>query len=529
MKKILSCLLCICLFCLLCPSVSAAEDVISISSREDMLLLSAHPDGSFILTDDIDMRGDWLPIPFSGKLDGNGHTLYNLTVKTVGTDAATTFDGNRIEYETVFGGLFSIVSGAEICDLKLVNAVLDIETDRHCFVGTIAGYAQDSVFSGCSVQARCHLTVSSVNAGIGGLIGFSLINQITDCETDTELVFTDVNPETLCEEFLGGVYASGCANVRTCKVRVREFAEIYGYAHNGGAVGMIKLPRRYTKLFVLAETAVDAEISFFEITPSRRAYCDPLIGENLAGDCRTVKNTVIAFRHEESAEPVRLSPERCEEPQYTATVTPPTDETWGYTDYTCAGCGYTYRDHYTPPAHTYEATRIEPTCTENGSITYTCTGCGDTYTEILPASGHVPGAFEQIKAPQLNEEGLEQQKCTVCGAILETRAVPALPYIGVQRVELSAKTLALHCEDCAQLTAQVSPAYATEPSVVYQSSDPSVALVTQNGDVIAAACGTAVITCKSVDGAFDECTVTVSYTTWQWIRHYILFGWLWES
>ena len=140
MKKILSCLLCICLLCLLCPSVSAAEDVISISSREDMLLLSAHPDGSFILTDDIDMRGDWLPIPFSGKLDGNGHTLYNLTVKTVGTDAATTFDGNRIEYETVFGGLFSIVSGAEICDLKLVNAVLDIETDRHCFVGTIAGY-----------------------------------------------------------------------------------------------------------------------------------------------------------------------------------------------------------------------------------------------------------------------------------------------------------------------------------------------------------------------------------------------------
>ena len=298
---------------LLCPTGSAAEDdVIRISSAEDMQLLAAHPDGRFALTADIDMGGaDWKPVPFSGTLDGGGHTLYNLKVHAPGDDAETTFDGNRKKYETVFAGLFSVVTDAEIRDLHLINAVVDVETDRHCFIGTIAGYAQDSVFSGCSVQARNRLTVSSINAGIGGIVGFSLVNEIADCRCDAELVFVDVNPDTLCEEFLGGVYASGCANVRRCSVRVREFAEIYGYAHNGGAVGMIKLPLHYKKLFVLAETDVDAEISFFEITPSRRAYCDPLIGENLAGDCRSVKNTVTAFASYESKEPVRLSPERC--------------------------------------------------------------------------------------------------------------------------------------------------------------------------------------------------------------------------
>ena len=526
MKRILPFLLCICL--LLCPTGSAAEDdVIRISSAEDMQLLAAHPDGRFALTADIDMGGaDWKPVPFSGTLDGGGHTLYNLKVHAPGDDAETTFDGNRKKYETVFAGLFSVVTDAEIRDLHLINAVVDVETDRHCFIGTIAGYAQDSVFSGCSVQARNRLTVSSINAGIGGIVGFSLVNEIADCRCDAELVFVDVNPDTLCEEFLGGVYASGCANVRRCSVRVREFAEIYGYAHNGGAVGMIKLPLHYKKLFVLAETDVDAEISFFEITPSRRAYCDPLIGENLAGDCRSVKNTVTAFASYESREPVRLSPERCETPQDTAEIVPPTDSSWGYTVHTCAGCGYTYRDSYTPPAHTYEETRIEPTCTEDGSVTYTCTGCGFRYTEVLPATGHVPGEFLQVSPPETDREGLEQRVCTVCGEVLETRAIPALPRVPAARVELSATALALRCGESEALFATVCPQNVTESGVTWISSDDAVAQVQPDGTVCAIAPGTAVITCQSADGETSAaCTVTVSYTVWQWIRHYILFGW----
>ena len=35
--------------------------------------------------------------------------------------------------------------------------------------------------------------------------------------------------------------------------------------------------------------------------------------------------------------------------------------------------------------------------------------------------------------------------------------------------------------------------------------------------------------CTSADGRANAiCTVTVSYTPWQWVKHYVLFGWLWE-
>ena len=528
MKRLISCLLCICML-LCCPSPgAAAEDgVIRISEREDMRLLCAHPDGSFELTNDIDMTGDWTPVLFSGRLNGNGHTLYNLTVRAPGADTVTTFDGNYIEYETVLGGLFSALTNAEITDLHLVNAVIDIETDRHCFTGAFAGYAADSVLTGCSAQVRSHLTVSSVNAGVGGLVGFSVLNVFEHCSADAELVFTDVNPDTPCEAFMGGVYASGSGNVKNCDVRMRGFAEIYGYAHNGGVIGMIKPPRERIKMSYLTNTAVDAEISFFEIAPARRAYCKALIGENRHGQCKEDRNKVVSFVHSESREPVRLSPERCEAPQYNAVVTPYTHTEWGYTTYTCAGCGYSYRDAYTPPGHTYTVTRTEPTCTEDGGITYTCIACGETHTDVLPAAGHVPGEWTVIREPAILLEGLMQQTCTVCGAVLETRAIPALPEILTQRIVLSAESLELHCGERATLSASVLPETVTVPGIVYLSSDPSVASVSADGTVTAQKRGTAVITAASVDGGASEtCTVTVSFTVGQWIRYYILFGWL---
>lgn len=352
--------LCVLLLGLLCPAVRA-DGAREIASREDMLLLAGDPSGSFELTQDIDMGGEaWEPIPFSGTLNGNGHTLYNLTVNAPGADAVVTFDGNHKEYETVCGGLFSVVRGAAIRDVDLVNAVVDIETDRHCFIGALAGYAVDSAISGCAVTARNHLTISSVNAGVGGLVGFSVDNQITSCTVDAELVFTDINAEVLCESFLGGVYSSGCGDVLDCAVRMRGFAEVYGYAHNGGVIGMIKLPRGSRKTCTLGRTTVEADISFFEITPSRRAYCDALIGENLAGNCYVTRNTVISYARHESRTPVRLSPETCEAPSYTAEVTIGEGGAWGYTTYTCAGCGYSYRDSYTPPAASDGASLSDP-------------------------------------------------------------------------------------------------------------------------------------------------------------------------
>ena len=336
---------------ILFPSNGVAEDMIPIASPEDLMRIAERPGGNYVLTDDIDMYGvKWTPIPFSGTLNGKGHTVYNLTVQALGADEAETYDGNSIKYDTAFAGLFSVMTDATIRDLHLQNCTVRVETDRHCFLGSIAGYAARTTFSGCSVTCRNHLTVSSVNAGVGGIAGFCYDSMFEDCSVEAELIFTDVNPDILCEEFIGGVYASGCASVIHADVYLRGYSEIYGYAHNGGVVGMFKLTKELLKKrFKLVQTTSDAEISFFEITPSRRAYCKPMIGENLGENCYLTRNTVAHFASFESRKPFRLSPEQCESPHYVVSVTMPAADAWGYVTLTCSECGYSYRDRYFSP------------------------------------------------------------------------------------------------------------------------------------------------------------------------------------
>jgi hypothetical protein len=78
------------------------------------------------------------------------------------------------------------------------------------------------------------------------------------------------------------------------------------------------------------------------------------------------------------------------EHKYIATVTGPTCTEQGYTTYTCALCGDTYRADYTPAlGHNYVQTgKTEPSGSTDGSVTYTCSRCGDTYSQRIPAAGY---------------------------------------------------------------------------------------------------------------------------------------------
>ena len=528
MKKTVLFLIGICLLFGMLPAASAESDPVPIASRGDLLRIADDPSGAYVLTADIDLGGElWTPIPFSGKLDGAGHTIGNLTVRSVGEETAVTYDGNYKEYESSFAGLFSVVRDAEIRNLRLLNADIRIETDRDCFLGAIAGYASNTLLSGCTVTMRGMLTLSSVDAGVGGLIGFSVNCTVESCETDAELVFADVNRDVLCEEFLGGVFACGFGTVRGCTVRTRGYADIYGYAHNGGVIGMFKISREKLKApLYLRETTADAEIRFFEITPSRRAYCKALIGEDNIRICRQVRNKVTHFVSQESREPVPQRPESCTDPAYTAVVTEPTCTEWGYTTYTCEQCGYAYRDDYTLPRHKYAVEATPPTCLEAGVTVYTCTACGDTFTETAEPTGHVPGDWTTVCEAAIGQEGEEERRCTVCGEVLETRPIPARQPIAAENVVLDRTTLAMHPGETATLTAAVEPADATDASVYYTSSDPTVAAVDENGCVTALDAGTAEIRAVSADGhARAACSVTVTRTFGQKLIRFFSFAW----
>ena len=565
MKRIVSWTLCALLLLGICPAARAAG-VARIGSREDMLLLAADPTGSFELTADIDMGGAaWTPIPFSGRLDGHGHTLYNLTVTELGADRATTYDGNYREYDTAFGGLFSVLRNGEVRDLKMVNAVVKTETDQPCFLGTLAGYAEHSVITGCDIEARNHLTLTSLQAGVGGVAGFSLESAFKNCRVDVELVFTDVNREQRCEEYLGGVYAAGSGQIHSCAVRTRGFAEVYGYAHNGGLIGLFKkVPHPNYEAYV-RDTTADTEISFFECADARMAYCSPTIGEDVNRACARHNMKTVHYVRNESKTPVPRRPEACETPQYTYLTTPSGCDSWGYTTHTCAACGYSYKDSYTPPAHQYAETALtpatcteagelvfacvscgirrtepipalghayeeritEPTCTEAGEDAFVCARCGDKYGEPIPALGHAPGDWVLTLAPQVDVPGEEQRRCLRCDAVLEWREVEALPHIYAEQVILSAESLTLASDQGALLTGQILPDTAADQALIFTSSDERVATVMANGRIVADRRGTAVITAASADGkASATCTVTVRYTFWQWVKYIFSFRWL---
>jgi hypothetical protein len=331
----------------------AGEAPVAISTPVGLMAIADDPYGSYVLTDDIDMEGiAWAPIEFYGKLDGAGHTVYNLSILEVGEKKGRTRDGNLKKYDTYFASLFSVVQDAEIKDLRLLNVYIDVTAKGfNCFAAGIAGLAEHTTISGCSVSGRVYLSQDYYMCGVAGIAG-SGSGTISNCTSDVELVIVDTNRSLKCEEFLGGIAGAGYFDIENCTVNLDGYASVHGYVHNGGVMGMYKIymsDERSHKGYVRGNT-VDARITFFEHNNDRRAYCKAVIGEKLNVYLTPENNTVTAFESVETRDyKTVLLPATCPMEEYTVTVIPPTDTDFGYTLYTCPASGYTYTDHYVRP------------------------------------------------------------------------------------------------------------------------------------------------------------------------------------
>ncbi|MGV9327986.1 metallophosphoesterase [Streptosporangium sandarakinum] len=113
---------------------------------EDLTLMGGHPSYDYVLAADLDLTGTpftSLPGPFTGELDGAGHTITGLTSTT--------------------GGLFTQISG-RVHDLAVLDAGVDTTTAR---AGILAGSSTGTI-------ERVWVS-GSVTAGsrVGGLVGDS--------------------------------------------------------------------------------------------------------------------------------------------------------------------------------------------------------------------------------------------------------------------------------------------------------------------------------------------------------------------
>jgi len=535
-RRILTYILSLALVLFLAVPAMAAEDAAAIAAPEELGRLAEMPTGSFYLDADLDMSGmEWVPIAFQGKLDGRGHTIYNLRVNTVGEAHADTLDGNGKVYDSVFAGLFSTLENAEIRDLTLQGVDIDVEGRQHCFAGALAGYMMDTRLAGCSVlDARVTLTAAcspeagdprtSCSAGVGGLVGYGR-GIIANCRAETTLVFVDRCDASLrCEEFTGGILSTGNAAISGCAAVIHGFVECRGYAHNGGLVGMTYAPNGQTPQPITG-CSVTGGITFFEDNTDRRAYCQPFVGEMLpwtnVSECTQdfVRNEIFDYD-------AVLRPEKCAEPSYTETVQSADCTHVGFTEHVCTVCGNTWRDSFVPVTHQpgeWVVTK-EATFEESGLRTLSCTLCGQRIREEVIAP-HVAGEWTLVREPDYNVPGLYQQLCTDCGAVLAEETIPAL--VPVSSITLDHTDVTIDYKDSLTVTAVVQPGDAHDPMVLWSSSDPQVVTVDTDGTVHAVGRGVATVRCVSSDGfAQAECRVTVKLTLWQWIREYILFGWV---
>lgn len=356
---------------------------------DDLKNIANNPSGSYILMNDIDMAGvDWKPLDFYGVFDGNGNSILNLDITKVGDATRTTYDGNYKEYDTTFAGFFGVLENASVMNLKLLGIHADVDSDTHCFVGTLAGWADGSNISGCEIEGYAGLDVSAKMFGVGGIVGYGGNGSIKNTTADVTLVVIDLDKENKDEEFLGGGYSAGNLDVDNVKVYIKGYCSDHGYVHNGGLVGMYApYPSGNPYEGYIKNTYVDGFITFFEDNTDRRAYCEDFVGETLRWQYQVSGNASNFTRDERKDYSVNLVPHNCTEPSYSENCIASDCYNNGYTVYTCNACGYTYKGAYIEKLHNFSIADVvkQPAFGEAGLQKLTCSECGAERYEELPS------------------------------------------------------------------------------------------------------------------------------------------------
>lgn len=122
-------------------------DITEIHTAAELVKASENQTGSYRLMADIDMTGiEWTPWDFSGKFDGNGYTILNLSVTKTNRRTMKTYDGNRKEYDTYGAGLFGILSNADVSGLNIKGARIEVATNNHCFAAQLQDFVITAIY-----------------------------------------------------------------------------------------------------------------------------------------------------------------------------------------------------------------------------------------------------------------------------------------------------------------------------------------------------------------------------------------------
>ncbi len=189
-------------------------NMIKVSTAEDLIAL-ANTSKKVKLANDIDLfdYDSWAPIEgFSGVLDGDGHTIYNLTI-------------NSINDENL--GLFGIFGGT-VENLVIDNAQISSRGDigkAGIFCGTNSGTINNVSVDG--------IISCSYYDNVGGVVGFNNNGIITRCENGADVAGNDN---------VGGIAGNCSVNGNNRADKNINKGKIGGNDNVGGVFGYLTSP-----------------------------------------------------------------------------------------------------------------------------------------------------------------------------------------------------------------------------------------------------------------------------------------------
>lgn len=189
---------------------------------------------------------------------------------------------------------------------------------------------------------------------------------------------------------------------------------------------------------------------------------------------------------------------------------------------------YKYQESTHEHTHKYTAVVTKPTCTEKGYTTYTCS-CGDRYVaDYVDAIGHIDGEWKVTKPATSTEKGVKTLYCKECGKPIGTKTIPI---ITGRLISVSIDDVEINYKESATIKPEIKTEGNIKYTVKYESSDPKIATVDQNGNIRTVHKGTAKITCIVTDEADnvvkDTKLINIKFSFSQWLIWIFLFGFLW--
>ena len=293
----------------------------------------------------------------------------------------------------------------------------------------------------------------------------------------------------------------------------------------------------YTSKITTAATCDKAGVKTFTCSKCSNSYTEAIaaLGHNYSASYTVDKEATCTVVGSKSQHCTRCSSKQnitaipATGHSYTSKVTTPATHTsTGAMTYTCI-CGESYTEVIEKiAAHSHNASVTAPTCTEQGYTTYTCS-CGDSYiADYTPAKGHTDGKWVVTTPATSTQTGIKTMYCAGCGIKLKTETIPVVKG-KVHSVSIS--DVSVYYKASTTIIPSISIDSGVKYTVVYSSSNLSVASVNANGKVTTSDRGETTVTVTITDEygntVSDTCKVKVEYKWWQWIIVIVLFGWIW--